>query len=460
MSDSLGLRLLRSPLGDLIARPWLDRLAARLLRRRYLPLFRQWAAANLSGVDENAFIDSVGAGRIVFGKAEIRQILSDVTMARRRRAIAEARWEDCFFGRGAAAPGLMATIENERLLAAHAHNMTFRRFTRLRYRRAVPAVDWDIRRPEEALAELGGEVALDSAHTYPMPGDVPIVASPPLDNGLGRHFWVSFRSPSPWLSDYVTAWVQEPRGVVNPPTLIYGHGLGVDFDHWQGARQDTDHFVRAGIRVIRPEAPWHGRRTVRGRYPGETFAALGPLGAIMGLASAVHEWAVLLRWARATSTGPVAIGGISLGAMTAQLVAAKARYWPEEFWPDALFLITHCASIGHAIRQGEIVDIWRGREEITSAGWTIDAMLPFLGLVDPWEEPTVEPGQVVVLNGFFDRIMPYVSAEHLLTRWEVPYRNRFIWPRGHFSVPIGMIRDSRPADRFIQIMHDLRDALR
>ena len=47
----------------------------------------------------------------------------------------------------------------------------------------------------------------------------------------------------------------------------------------------------------------------------------GPLGFIALFQAWVAEVAALIAWARQTSDGPVAVGGVSLGALAAQMVA-------------------------------------------------------------------------------------------------------------------------------------------
>lgn len=79
--------------------------------------------------------------------------------------------------------------------------------------------------------------------------------------------------------------------------------------------------VKAGVRVIRPEGPWHGRRRLSGTYGGEPVLARGPGGLLDYFHAHVIELGRLVAWARATRGGPVAIGGVSLGALTAQLAA-------------------------------------------------------------------------------------------------------------------------------------------
>src|SRR3546814_2104258 len=71
--------------------------------------------------------------------------------------------------------------------------------------------------------------------------------------------------------------------------------------------------TRKGLRVIRPEGPWHGRRRMPGCFGGEPAMAQGPLGLLKLFAAWGAEVAVLIDWARRKGSGPVALGGVSLG---------------------------------------------------------------------------------------------------------------------------------------------------
>ena len=71
--------------------------------------------------------------------------------------------------------------------------------------------------------------------------------------------------------------VLEPIGVTNPPTLLFGHGIGVEYDHWRNTVDFLKYLPQLGIRVIRPEAAWHGRRVPDGFYGGEYFLSTTPL---------------------------------------------------------------------------------------------------------------------------------------------------------------------------------------
>ena len=64
------------------------------------------------------------------------------------------------------------------------------------------------------------------------PNDMPEVSvSRAVTNREGRHYWLRFQSPSASMADRVTARVLEPLDVDNPPTVIFLHGICVEFDH-------------------------------------------------------------------------------------------------------------------------------------------------------------------------------------------------------------------------------------
>jgi outer membrane protein insertion porin family len=47
---------------------------------------------------------------------------------------------------------------------------------------------------------------------------------------------------------------------------------------------------------------------------------------------------------------------------------------------------------------------------------------------------------------------PTVHARLLIEEWRVPPENRFIWRRGHFSVPVAMLRNRAPLRRFKAVL--------
>ena len=109
------------------------------------------------------------------------------------------------------------------------------------------------------------------------------------------------------------------------------------------------------------------------------------------------------------------MGGNSLGALISQLLSGQARNWPAQLRPDALLLIMHCAKIEDALIHGSIARLFGARDVAT----------------------------------------PFASGLELLDRWQVPAGNRFIWPQGHFSLPIALTRNDAPLRRFRRVVETL-----
>jgi pimeloyl-ACP methyl ester carboxylesterase len=266
-------------------------------------------------------------------------------------------------------------------------------------------------------------------------------------------YWLRFESPSS-LADTVYARVSEPVDVKDPPTLVYLHGVGVEFDHWHGMIDEADRLVAAGFRVVRPEAPWHGRRVPDGRYGGEKFIATLPRGTLEFSSAQVREVAVLMHWARSRTTAPVALGGSSLGAHIARVAAASAQDWPSKLRPDALFLITPCGRLEDAAIEGSFARIWGSAEASGAQGWSPVLRSKWLSLIDPRVPPVVPAEKIVAVLGQRDRVTPFESGRTLVSKLGLPADNVFSWPLGHFSIPINMVRDNAPLQRLRRIVLD------
>jgi pimeloyl-ACP methyl ester carboxylesterase len=277
-----------------------------------------------------------------------------------------------------------------------------------------------------------------------------------IPGATGTDYWLRFPSPSPRLADTVYARVHEPIDAVDPPTLVLGHGICVEFDHWRGLIDEAETLCAAGFRVIRPEAPWHGRRAPRGFFGGERLISVFPTGLLDGFAGAIAEWSVLADWSRRTSRGPLAFGGTSLGAQIAQLAADFASSGPEQLRPDGLFLATHCGHMAEATLRGEMGRVFGRAQNVRGDGWTPDLLDSRLAWLDPADRVAVPPARVVSVLGSRDTVTPFSSALTLIDSWGVPTENRFIWQRGHFSMPMTLIRDRRAVDRFRAVMETAR----
>ena len=447
---------LRSPFGGLIAQPWFDRAAMHLLTRWFFPLSRLWAAARVAEGSVERFIAEFPAAAALHGKSALERRLGRFESVRARVPGSERAWEEAFFSAGDCAPDALAAVERARLFRRNGYNTQRRLFAPWRAAGRAAPIRWEIPAPAEVAAAYDDLIA-DPALAFAAPDPLPPVAeSRRFPAAAGRQdFWLRFASPSARMKDDVTVRVYEPEGVADPPTLVFGHGICVEFDHWRGLVDEIEALVAMGIRVVRPEAPWHGRRVPDGRYGGEMFIATAPRGALDHFTAAVREWAVLIDWCRRTSAGPVAIGGSSLGAMTAQIVADKARYWPERLQPDAMLLITHTGRIEDAAVRGSLAGAWGIAESTMAHGWTEDLIQRFMPLLDPVGDPVIPPARIVTVLGSYDDVTPFASARTLIERWGLPEENRFIWRRGHFTVPLTMLRNPAPLRRFKAVLEGI-----
>lgn len=450
---------LRSPLGALVAQPWFDRVALRSLTRWFFPLSRLWAAARSAEGSVERYLDDVPMNRSARLERELEGRLRRFESIRAQVVDIERAWEDAFFGNGGGVdqgPEGRAEIERVRLVNRNVYNAQRRLFAPFRAHGRAAPFRWSVPTPAEVAAVYDDLVA-DPTRAFAAPDPMPDIAvSRPLAAGHGRRdFWLRFASPSPRMNEEVIARVHEPAGVADPPTLIFGHGICVEFDHWRGLVDEVGTLVTMGFRVIRPEAPWHGRRVPPGSYGGERFVATTPFGALDLFTAAAREWAVLIDWCRRAGAGPVAIGGSSLGALTAQVVADKARYWPERLRPDAMLLITHCGRIEDAAVHGSLARSWGIVEHTVKRGWTRELMGRYMPLLNPVGEPVIPPARIVTVLGRRDDVTPFESARTLIGDWRLPRENAFIWRRGHFSVPLTMLRDHSPLRRFRKILNRL-----
>jgi pimeloyl-ACP methyl ester carboxylesterase len=446
------LRLLRSPLGALLARPWLDRATLAVLARGYLPLSRLWAAANIAEGSVERFAEAVplpGIARL--DRGTIARALADVDVLRLAAADAERAWTAAFFGEAAADSATLAALERARSAAAHRHMAARRRFARL-LRHDVPLVRWAIPAPAEVEAVYGRFLA-EPAQALALPESLPAVReSRALPTGAGRASWLRFRSPAARLDDEATASVLSPEGVADPPTLIFDHGIGVEAELWRETVSVVQQLVAMGVRVVQPTLPWHGRRTRPGSYGGEPFLATAPLGALDLFASASQELAVLVGWARASSKGRVAIGGVSLGALIGQLVASRASVWPAALQPDAAYLVTHSGSLASVALDGVLSRRVGVPGAMARAGWTEAAVARWLPLIEPGPAPALDPARIVSVLGTADEVTPYDSGAELARRWRLPRDNVFVYPQGHFSMPVWLVRHDAPLRRLLAIL--------
>jgi hypothetical protein len=292
------------------------------------------------------------------------------------------------------------------------------------------------------------------ARLFQPPDPLPQVAASPAhpvaDGRVTR--LVQFASPAPWLDDLALARVYEPAGVADPPTYIHCHGIGIDGDQLPEGADEVLNLVARGVRVVRLVPPWHGRRRPPGEWSGERFLATAPLGAIMFFAAVARELAVLVGWARATSAGRVAIGGISLGALGAQIAAAHAAEWPAALRPDALMAIATSGPLDRIAFEGSLTRRLGVDRALAAQGWSAARLAPWQRFTDPAEPPALDPAAIVMVLGSSDDVTPYAGGRALAERWRVPAANRFVRWQGHFTVELGLLANAAPLARLAEIL--------
>ncbi len=455
LTEARLLALLRGPPGGLVTRPWFDRLALYVVARRYLPLARAWATALASRGEVARFAETLPLDRPLDDRDRDRlsRALAEIAALDATARAAEADWAAAAFGAGRLSGTALGAAEARRLGAAWRRMAAHRAFSFLRRRYRWSPVRYEIVDPAGIEARYG-ESARTPARAFSPPAFMPAIEESEVVatvSGRAVH-WLRFASPSPVMADRVVAQVVSPPGAVDPPTLIFCRGFFVEPSQWGPVPGFADAVCNAGFRLIEMETPWHDRRRIDGYYGGEPALARAPLGLLDLLTALVREVAVVIDWCRRTSAGPVAIGGLSLGALAAQLVAARATCWPEVLRPDGLLLLTVCDHVDRLATDSSLMRALGLPAALAAQGWDGAALGRWRDLVDPVEGPMVPPERIVMLLGDADDVTPYARGRAMAERWGLPEENLFIRRQGHFSAALGLLRDPAPIARLATIL--------
>ena len=442
------VRLMRSPIGRMIARPWLDDVTIQLLSRWVFPMSRAWASATVSGGRFETFCEVLGVSDSLTRSRWLTANLKAIDDAVQRMRDADAAWDEAMFGQGTVSSAAAVAAEEARLDAANALTMSKLRMVYFGRGHKLAACNWALPTPSQ-IEERHGARLDDPDNAYRMPETLPTIReSRMIGSDIGVEYWVRFDSPSEHIDTPCWARVFEPAGVSDPPTVIHLHGICMEQDHIRAPLRDLEIYCERGIRVIAPEAPSHGRRRQPGRYGGEAFVAGTPLSTLDHMAAHVREIGILTDWARRTSNGPVGWSGISLGALTSQLAASHATGWPRSMQADALALYTTSEGIEEIGLTGEIAKAFGVDRELIAAGWTEEALRRWRPLTDPVQPPAMGPENVFMVLGSEDRITPFEHGIGIARRWGVPDAQVFVRRQGHFSVPAGLMVDEAPVAAF------------
>jgi hypothetical protein len=445
-------RLLSSPLGSLITRPWFDRLVLQVGLAAYIPLSRAWAAASVAGGDIERFKAELPLSHLPNGiERNLVKTLGRVAELADESAAATRQWEQAFFGKQAVAPERLALAERNRRRASDSFMKARVAFLPLRLRGvALPAVRFAIPKIDQVEARHGDRLA-NIAGGYLPPHPLPeIVESRRIAGPHATEYWLRFPSGDPAVGETAWAHVFEPVGVVDPPSLIDAHGLAVEIESLDGVEDGVADLVRMGVRVVRIEAPWHNRRRPAGWYGGEPFLASPPVSALDLFSAEVRELAMLVAWCRTNSGARVAVGGTSLGALASQLVASHCRHWPAAYRPDAMFLGTTTEDVGGLSFDSSIAKLVGVPGVLKHAGWTPASFDRWRPLTDPLDLPPLDPRDVIMVLGTADDVTPFHRGAALAKRWHIPPENLFLRPMGHFSAALDLIRDPAPLRRLAE----------
>ena len=447
-------RFLRGRFGDWVARPWLDRAVFGSLAR-YFPLSRLWAAASVADGDLGRFGEEVPLGRSATTDGWLlEQALVGVHRACRWHRRIDQAWRRRFFSPGPAPSAkVLVETELERRAAARVWMASRGLLMPLLAVTEPPAVRWSVPAASEMEALFGPALA-DPAAYYAAPEPLPdIEQSHEVPGPEGMEYWLRFASPGRATRDTAWAKVYEPETPADgAPTLILCHGLAVEVEMWGTGIGIPYALIRAGVRVIAPEAPWHNRRMAPGRWGGEPMIATAPRGAPDLFQASLGEIAVLTAWARGQGTAAVALGGTSLGALTSQLAAVQAAQWPPALRPDLLYLVATGGSVQQVAVDSELADVFGLDDALAAAGWDDAALARLEPLTDPLGPPVMPPERVVMVLGRADSVTRFDEGRELATRWRVPAENLFVRAQGHFSIPLGLLHDDAPLRRLGALM--------
>ena len=451
--DALLQLALRGPLGGLFASGLLEQPALWGMTDVYLPLARMGAAASVSGESVDEFVSAVPIDAVpAIVRVGLALTLAAFDQARIASERAERDWEAAFFSKGDPADADLARIEGERMRRSHALILQRLGFAPVLLQQRVPAVRFELPQPEDVEA-IYGPFRDTPWLAFAPPDAMPVVEqSHRFATKIGFDYWLRFPTPSKRIGGTAWARVHEPRDAADAPTLIFGNGVFIEFDHVRYASEDVGEMVRSGVRVIEIESPWHGRRAEPGFYGGEPFFARAPLSGLDLMSAQAQEIAVLTDWCRRRSQGRVGLGGVSMGALATLVAASHSVHWPEALRPDMLSLITFCDRIDELPFTSALAQRTGLDKAMPKAGWTRELAARWKPFSEPEGAPGVPPEAIVAVLGVEDEVTPFAWAQDQVTQWHVPQENLFLRKGGHFSTPLGLTRDDRPRQRIVELL--------
>jgi len=439
----------------LLAKPFIDRLCLWGFRW-LLPASHAWATAATADGDVERFLAALGRGK---PSKSLQMRLRRTAELQRLADAAFATWRDAAFGDSKSDPAQLADLELMRRRGAQAFSNQRSAFLAFAKWYGVPAVSYQIQEPEAAVAALPSEQAAVSA-LFASPAQMPAITVSQRSSVRGvAEYWLRFPSPAApeegATADTVWVHVYEPlQATADTPSLIWAHGLSMELEMMESGPLDFLSLARSGIRVLMPDGPGHNRRVRPGLYGGEAFLREAPISGLHHFTQTAGEFAAMIDWCRAVGHGRVALGGISLGALSAQVATNYMADWPAACRPDALLLLTTTDEVSALVTDsalGQVADVDRA---VLAAGWGRPHVAALARITDAPAEAPIDPARIVMLLGLRDNVTPYAGGLRLARQWGLPEANIFTRDQGHFSAAFGLAIDPAPYRRIIEILKD------
>lgn len=425
-------------------RPEIDSALTVGLCRFVFPLSRAWAAV-LAARDATAAARSLGLDRV---PGSLERALPALHVRQALYRDTETDFQAALFGGGDAHAVVGTGERRDRAALALVRGRAALATVPLLNRYAP--VRWEIATAAEVEARHGHRrLACPDAFSLPDPAP-PIEVSPAVVRQGRKERWL--RMTSPVLGDDAWAHVVEPADRGPRPTVVLCDGLFMEPEFWHDTRDCLSLLVAAGFRVMRYEAPWHGRRRPDGWFGGEPVLGRAPISILDFFHAAPLEAGLWIAKARALYGGPVALGGVSMGALVAETAAAAATGWPAASVPDGLFLVTPGGDLPRVALEGSLTCGLGFDLALADAGWDEPALRDWLALVAPESAPAVPGERIVAVLGEEDRLTHYADAAELLRRWRAPDENVFEGPQGHFTTNLRLLTDRRPFHRLWDVL--------
>jgi hypothetical protein len=443
------MNLIDSPIGALLARPWLDSVG-RFTLPQFMRVSRLWAAANIAAGDVGRF--RAEAGLPSAGSSfRLRRLLARHQRQQQAAEAARQGWETAIFDVDASADA--GPLDDRRRRAAQRHQQMRGAFSFPALRHRPARARWQIDPPP-------GNLETAPAALYRVPLDVGSleVSRSFVRDGL-KEYWLRAPTPSPRLaarpgSETLYARVVEAADGAGGETLIFGSGLCMELDQSLSGRDPSRRLAARGWRVIEMVSPYHGLRTMPGYFGGEPYLAMTVSGTLDLLVGQALDTALLTAFAHRRFGGTVSVSGISMGAYVAQQVAGHCHHWPAEAQPDAAMLISHSGRLENALYFGELASLFGVDRAVREAGWTREALTAAARAIDPPETPALAPSRIVSVLGEADRWVPYEDGLAFVRQWRLPEANVFRYRVGHLGMPVKLTRDPAAFERLRQVLRE------